>query len=201
MKDNIIKGALTLLLAGAAAYFQQILGPLIVLIIMMVIDYITGIAAAWVKRELSSRTGIVGIVKKIGYLCTIAVAVVVDYIIARAVITAKPELDGLNIFGLLVTIWLILNECISILENLSEIGVPLPAFLKAIVRRLKKTTEEKGNDAADQIAPPVESDPDTRPEDFPEPEDYFTHFGIDGSLPEPFSEDVAPHDDKPPDAE
>lgn len=200
MKDNIIKGALTLLLAGAAAYFQQILGPLIVLVIMMVIDYITGIAAAWVKRELSSRTGIVGIVKKIGYLCAIAVAVVVDYIIAQAVITAKPELEGLNIFGLLVTIWLVLNECISILENLSEIGVPLPAFLKAIVRRLKKTTEEKGNDAADQIAPPVESDSDTRPEDLPEPEDYFTHFGIDGSLPEPFDSEEDLTDDHPPDA-
>ena len=201
MKDNILKGALTVILAGAAAYFRQLVGPLIVLLIMMVIDYVTGIAAAWVRHELSSRTGLLGIIKKISYLFAVAVAVVVDYIVNTAVIAAKPDLTGLNVFGLLVTVWLILNECISILENLSEIGVPLPAFLMSIVKRLKKTTESKGDGAASQIAPPVELDPDTRQEDLPEPENYFTHFGIDGSLPEPFSEDAAPHDDKPPDAE
>ena len=200
MKDNILKGALTVILAGAAAYFRQLVGPLIVLLIMMVIDYVTGIAAAWVRHELSSRTGLLGIIKKISYLFAVAVAVVVDYIVNTAVIAAKPDLTGLNVFGLLVTVWLILNECISILENLSEIGVPLPAFLKAIVRRLKKTTEEKGNDAADQIAPPVESDPDTRPENLPEPENYFSAYGVDGSLPKPFSAEEDLTDDHPPDA-
>ena len=200
MKDNILKGALTVILAGAAAYFRQLVGPLIVLLIMMVIDYVTGIAAAWVRHELSSRTGLLGIIKKISYLFAVAVAVVVDYIVNTAVIAAKPDLTGLNVFGLLVTVWLILNECISILENLSEIGVPLPAFLMSIVKRLKKTTESKGDGAASQIAPPV-SEPDTEPEVLPEPEDCFSAYGVDGSLPEPFNEDPAPRDDKPPDAE
>lgn len=199
MKENVFMGALTLILAGAAAYFRQLLGPLLVLIAVMVIDYVTGIAAAWVQHELSSRTGILGIIKKISYLFAVAVAVVVDYVIASAVVTAKPELQGLNIFGLLVTVWLILNECISILENLSEIGVPLPRFLMAIVRRLKKSAETKGYGAADQIAPPV-SDSDTGPEDLPEPEDYAAAFGVDGSLPPPFNAEEDLTDDHPPDA-
>lgn len=199
MKENILKGGLTLILAGAAAYFKQLVGPLIVLILMMAIDYITGIAAAWVQHELSSRTGIVGIIKKISYLFAVAVAVVVDYVIANAVVAAKPELTGLNVFGLLVTVWLILNECISILENLSEIGVPLPAFLMSIVKRLKKTTESKGDGAAFQIAPPV-SEPDTEPEDLPEPEDCFSAYGVDGSLPPPFGGEEEHTGDHPPDA-
>jgi phage-related holin len=45
-----------------------------------------------------------------------------------------------------VTIWLILNECISILENISEIGVPIPAFLVTLIQKLKKTTETKGEE-------------------------------------------------------
>ena len=57
MKENIIKGGLTAILAGAAVYFHQLLGPLIVLAIVMIADYITGIASAWVDGDLSSRTG------------------------------------------------------------------------------------------------------------------------------------------------
>lgn len=38
------------------------------------------------------------------------------------------------------------NECISILENISEIGVPLPPFLMRLIQKLKKTTEDKGED-------------------------------------------------------
>jgi phage-related holin len=45
-------------------------------------------------------------------------------------------------FGTLVTVWLILNEVVSILENLSEVGVPLPSFLKKITEKLKKTAEQ-----------------------------------------------------------
>ena len=47
--------------------------------------------------------------------------------------------------GLLVTFWLIVNELISILENVSEIGVPLPAFLQKLISRLKVNIEKKAD--------------------------------------------------------
>ena len=148
MKENIFRATLTVLLAAAAAYFRKLLGPLIVMAIVMAADYITGIGAAWVAGKLSSRAGIIGIVKKLGYLVAVGVAIVVDYIIQSAAIGAGADLSGFYAFGLLVTVWLILNECISILENLSEIGVPLPPFLLAIIKKLKKTTEKAGDDQA-----------------------------------------------------
>ena len=159
-KENIIKVTLTLILAGAAAYFRQLLGPLIVLAIVMVIDYVTGMTQAWVSATLSSRVGLLGIVKKIGYIFAVAVAVVVDYVIASAAIGAGVNLERFNIFGLLVTIWLILNECISILENLSEIGVPLPGFLVSIVKKLKKSTEKAGDEQAKETVPDADEELD-----------------------------------------
>lgn len=150
MKENAIKAAVSVVFAGAAAYFHQLLGPLIVLVIVMVADYITGLGSAWVSGSLSSRTGIVGIIKKLGYLVAVGVAIVVDYIVQTAAIGAGVELAGFYVFGLLVTVWLILNELLSILENLAEIGVPLPNFLSAIVARLKKKTEDIGDDQASQ---------------------------------------------------
>ncbi len=183
MKENVLKGVVTVILAGAAAYFRQLLGPLIILAIVMVADYITGMAAAWVTGTLSSRTGVLGVVKKIGYIFAVGVAIVVDYIITFAAENVGAEL-GFHIFGLLVTVWLILNECISILENLAEIGVPLPGFLIAIVKKLKKSTEQAG----EHHAAPTELDPDTMlPEDLSA--DPYAAFGVDGSLPPPFADD------------
>ena len=157
MKDFAIKGFITVIFTGAALYFRQLVGPLIVLAVVMIADYITGMAAAWVCRALSSRAGVIGIIKKCGYLFAVAVAIVVDYVIHYAVSGAGIELQGFYAFGLLVTIWLILNECLSILENLSEIGVPLPKFLVAVVKRLKTQTEHKGEaEAAAPEDPPAQ---------------------------------------------
>ena len=47
------------------------------------------------------------------------------------------------LFGLIVTVWLIINELISILENLSKMDVPIPAFLTKIIKKLKTTVEDK----------------------------------------------------------
>ena len=194
MKENIFKGALTVILAGAAVYFRQLLGPLAVLAVVMIADYITGMVAAWVTGTLSSRTGLFGIIKKICYLFAVGVAIVVDYIITFAAINAGAELAGMHVFGMLVTIWLILNECTSILENLDEIGVPLPSFLIAVVKKLKSSTEKVG----DKKAKPA---PEDLPEELPEgldelaDEDPYVSFGVTGDLP--IDEDPA----HPPDAD
>jgi toxin secretion/phage lysis holin len=143
MKETAIKTILTVALAALAAYFQQLVVPITVLIIMMIFDYVSGMASAWVTKELSSRIGAMGIVKKVCYLLVVAVGMVVDYIIQAVGTPLGLELAGYSIFGLLVIVWLILNELISILENMKEIGVPLPGFLLKIVDKLKSQTETK----------------------------------------------------------
>ena len=148
MKDNAATGIFALILAAAGAYMRVLIAPLIVLGCVMLADYATGMTRAWITRTMSSRIGVMGIIKKLAYLFAVAVAIVVDWVIQTAGQRAGLDLGGFYIFGLLVTIWLILNECISILENISDIGVPLPGFLVAMINKLKKTTEAKGDEAA-----------------------------------------------------
>lgn len=141
-KANITQGIITLITASISAYFGIIVIPLIVLTLVMVIDYITGMTAAYVNAELSSRKGIRGIFKKLGYYSLVCVGMTLDYILCSGL--AQIGVYGNNIFfGLIVTVWLIINELISILENLSRLDVPIPKFLKSVVERLKNNVDDK----------------------------------------------------------
>lgn len=145
-KENIFQSIITLIVAGVSAYFQIIAIPLIVLTSVMLIDYITGMVAAYTKAELSSRKGLRGIFKKIGYFCLVAVGITTDYIICSALSSIGITSEVTMVFGLIVTIWLIINELISILENLTKLEVPIPDFLVKVISRLKNSVENKAND-------------------------------------------------------
>ena len=70
MKDTInpIIAVLAAALGVASSYLMQLIVPLIVLVIAMLADYGTGMVKAWNAGTLCSRTGIRGILKKVGYL-------------------------------------------------------------------------------------------------------------------------------------
>ena len=146
MKQTAVKGAIALALAACGACLRTLLVPVAVLAAVMLSDYVTGMLRAWSARELSSRVGLRGLVKKLGYGFAVGAALAVDFVVQTAGATLGLALEGVFCFGLLVTVWLILNECISILENLGELGVPVPGFLKAVTERLKGRAEEKGED-------------------------------------------------------
>lgn len=142
--ENIsIQAIISAAFASFASYMGALAVPIIVLMVMMVIDYLSGMSVAWSTGELSSKIGAKGIVKKVGYMALIAVAMGVDYLIYSGIAAANIEVGYNMWFGLLVAVWLIINEMISILENLSKLGVPIPEFLKKIIQRLKNSAERK----------------------------------------------------------
>lgn len=143
MKDNIIQATVSVALGALAAYFNVLLVPLTILIVVMIIDYATGMTSAWKNGELESKTGLIGILKKVSYLVLVAVGGVVDYLISAGLAAANVEISITYCCGLIVCVWLIINELISILENLSELGTPIPKFLVNVVHRLKNTVENK----------------------------------------------------------
>lgn len=143
MKENILQALFAAVLGAIAAYLNVLLVPLIVLIVVMLIDYGTGMAEAYVSHTLNSRIGVTGIIKKIGYIIAVTVGIVADYLISSALVNCGINVTINCCIGMIVTVWFIINELISILENLSEIGTPLPKFLVSIVKRLKTTVESK----------------------------------------------------------
>lgn len=144
-KDNVIQGIIAIIVAGVSAYFELIAIPVLVLMLVMIIDYITGLAGAYISKQLNSRIGVVGIIKKVGYLGLVAVGVTADYIIYSALSQIGIDIGLGYCVGMVITIWLIINELISILENLAEIGVPLPSFMIKLINRLKNTVENKAD--------------------------------------------------------
>ena len=144
MENKGLQMVLSAAVAAFSVYFNALAVPLIVLLIAMTADYISGMTAAYISAELSSKRGIQGIVKKLSYMVMVAVAMGVDWLIHSGLGTFNINIDGDMWVGLIVTSWLIINEMISILENLSRIGVPMPAFLIKIVGKLKSTVDKDG---------------------------------------------------------
>ena len=142
MKENAVKGALSLAFAALAGYFRVLAAPLILLVAVMLIDYVTGMARAWITRSFSSRAGLKGIVKKLLCLALVAVGMTADYLTGSALARAGVSMPVTGVTGLTVTLWLIINELISILENLAESGVPVPDFLVKLMARLKAVSED-----------------------------------------------------------
>lgn len=123
-----------------------------VLTLLMIIDYVSGMLAA--KKEAieypdkkefgwNSKKSRLGIYKKVGYMMSIFAAVGTDYFIYRFSDELHLKFNKSTMFSLLVTIWFILNELLSILENAGRMGVELPEFMKKVLSELKKDIEDK----------------------------------------------------------
>ena len=141
-EEKSLQAVFSASLAALTSYLGVIAIPVIILTAVMITDYITGMISAWHSSELSSKKGIFGIIKKTSYLALVCVGMGVDWLIYSGLKQVGIiDLNYTIFFGLLVTIWLIINELISILENLGSIGVPLPKFLFAVIKRLKNHTE------------------------------------------------------------
>lgn len=102
-------------------------GFLYALILFVVIDYITGLMVAILEKKISSEVGFKGIFKKVLIFTMVAISHSIDsYIIQNgsAVRTA-------------VIFFYLSNEGISIIENASKMGLPIPEKLKVIFDELK----------------------------------------------------------------
>ena len=116
--------------------------PVYVLVGCNVMDYLTGLAAAHRRgQKVSSYKGINGIAKKVCMWLLIAVGGVLDWLLLYAGDQLGADIHLPMLVSSLTAVWLIVNEVISILENIGDTGVPLPGFLTKIVQGLKSKIE------------------------------------------------------------
>ena len=125
-----------------ASYFGALAIPFGLLMVCNVIDYATGVIAAPKRgQQRSSERGFAGIVKKICMWLLVLVGVVVDMLLAFVSGAFGWALPVSFAAACLVCVWLLLNELISIIENLADIGVSVP-FLLPLVKWVKKKAED-----------------------------------------------------------
>lgn len=118
--------------------------PVLLLVGCNLIDYWTGVRAAKYRNEpISSYKGIRGIEKKVGMWLLVLVGAWIDILINYAVETAGIGLTIPFIVATVVAVWLVVNEIISILENLKDIGTNIPPFLLPLMKNIKTKVEEK----------------------------------------------------------
>lgn len=108
-------------------------GFLYALIVFVVVDYLTGIMVAVLKKELSSEVGFHGIFKKVVIFALVAVGHIVD----------THVIQNGSVIRTAVIFFYLSNEGISILENASVIGLPVPQKLKDVLEQLKDGKEEE----------------------------------------------------------
>lgn len=98
----------------------------------MIIDYITGISKSFICNKVNSTIGAKGIVKKVGYLCVITAAVILDQLLKAG-----------GSIRTIVLIAFIFNEILSILENSSEMGIKIPNILYESLEKLNTNKNDK----------------------------------------------------------
>ena len=114
-------------------------GMLIALIVLMSLDYISGVMCAIVDRKLSSAIGFKGICKKVLILMLVGVANVVDV----HVIGSGNALRGA------VVCFYLSNEGLSLLENAAHIGLPVPDKLREALAQLHGRNDQNKEDTTD----------------------------------------------------
>ncbi|ELC8346259.1 phage holin family protein [Clostridium perfringens] len=102
--------------------------PLVVLVVFMVLDQLTGVIRGYVNKELSSDVGLKGIARKCVILIILIVAVMLDRLLNT----------GSWMFRTMVAYFYIANEGISLLENCASLGAPIPEKLKNALIQLKE---------------------------------------------------------------
>jgi len=109
------------------------------LICLVIADLVTGFLKGVVNKNLSSAVMFKGLLKKSLIFVVITVAVRFDE--ALATFIKEPlQLFGVDIYVRLLFIsYFILEELLSLLENLGELGVPLPKWLIGILAQVEGT--------------------------------------------------------------
>lgn len=157
------QGAVSAIVAWLSLKLGHLFAPLVILALMMVIDYITGMLAS--KAEAiqhpkdpaygwNSRKGVLGILKKVGYLAVIAAAACLDQVIIHSLAPVGVQVPTNVIFGLIVTVWFILNEMLSVIENAGRMGADVPAWLARYVAVIKGRVDKKAE--PEEEVPPDE---------------------------------------------
>ena len=100
------------------------------LLIAIILDYVSGMLKAFITKQVSSKIGFKGILKKVSVLLVVMLAVLIDRVTGET-----------GAIRTLVVYYFVANEGLSVLENLGQAGVPIPQSIKKALKALKKESK------------------------------------------------------------
>ena len=115
-------------------------GLLYALVAFVVVDYVTGVMCAAADGKLSSGAGFRGIARKVLIFLLVGIANILDV----QVIGSGSVLRTAIIF------FYISNEGVSLLENATHLGLPVPEKLKDILAQLHDRVETGNSGKEDE---------------------------------------------------
>ena len=127
--------------------FRNVFWYLILPLILMGFDVLTGFLNAWLRHEVKSAKLRAGLSKKVGELSILVIGELFSYALRLPSEVMK-----------FLAFYIIFMELTSIIENLDKLGVPIPKSIKKVINNdltvldnaepedVKATVEEVTND-------------------------------------------------------
>lgn len=109
-------------------------GIIIALILFVSIDYVTGVMCAVMDKKLSSSVGFKGICRKVLIFMLVGASNILDLHIIKSGSVLRTA----------VVFFYLSNEGISLIENATHLGLPVPDKLKAVLEQLHE--KERGGE-------------------------------------------------------
>lgn len=129
MKDKL--SLIVSFVVGAASYLVGGFDTLItVFATIVVVDTATGMLKAWNKGEYQSKKFRSGFAKTVSYLLGVILAVQIDLLL------------GSNFLRDATLTFFIINEALSVVENLGELGVTFPQQFTDAIKSLQNKDKE-----------------------------------------------------------
>ena len=91
-------------------------------LIFMAVDIVTGVAKAWVGKRFKASVMRAGLGKKAGEIAVLVIGELLSYALVLPDIVMS-----------LTSFYIIFMEFVSICENVDELGVPIPKFVKDVI--------------------------------------------------------------------
>lgn len=121
-------------IGGLVSYAVDGLGMAVsILIVLMAIDYATGIMQGIVNQNLNSRIGFNGVIRKLYYLMLVGAIYAISFVV-----------PGIEYAGDGAAVAFCVLELISITENGTKMGVWVPNFIKKVLSIVKDSVGEDG---------------------------------------------------------
>ena len=95
------------------------------------------------KNQKNSYKSIRGIFKKVSMWLLVVVGAIIDEMLLYASTSIGWKSPVTFLVACVVAMWLICNEIISILENIQDMGVNIPAFMQPLVKHIRSQVEDQ----------------------------------------------------------